>query len=433
MAVPASLRPLRHRRFATVFAAGTVSIIGTWMETVAVGALVTQQTGQARWAALVAAAAFLPLGVLGPVGGVLADRLDRRRFLVTANLVEAGLATTLAVLAATGNASPGLVTLVVFGEGCSAALRSPFQQAILPDLVPSDDILGAASLGIAQFNIGRVVGPALAAAVIALGSFSAAFTVNAISFFAAVAALAVTPLPPPSRVDDGLGTVGRIRQGVRAARAEPACWSAIGLIAVAAFLLSPFIALVPAKAHALDPAGSEKAIARITGILTTAQGFGAVMGALAVVPLAERFGRRRVVVGGLLGTSAALAVYGTADSVVFTTVAVMIVGVVYVGVLSGLSGTVQLRAPTAYRARILSIFFVALGVTYPLGALIQGAVADAIGLTATTLATGACMVLFVAWLLVARPERLSALDGSDPATLEPSPAAGGVPRAEPPH
>jgi len=87
----ASVRPLRHRDFALLFSASLVSNIGTWMETVAVGALVTGITGKAVWAALVAAATFLPIGVLSPIGGALADRLDRRRFLIATNLFEASL------------------------------------------------------------------------------------------------------------------------------------------------------------------------------------------------------------------------------------------------------------------------------------------------------------------------------------------------------
>src|SRR3954454_2983673 len=90
-----ALRPLRHRGFALIFTAGVVSNIGTWMETVAVGALLVSETGRTAWVGLVAAAAFLPIGVLSPVGGALADRLERRRFIILANAFEAALATTL--------------------------------------------------------------------------------------------------------------------------------------------------------------------------------------------------------------------------------------------------------------------------------------------------------------------------------------------------
>ncbi|MDQ3570497.1 MAG: MFS transporter, partial [Actinomycetota bacterium] len=207
----ASFRPLRHRNFALYWGANLVSNIGTWMQTVAVGALVTAQTGQASWAALVAAAVFLPIGVLAPVGGALADRLDRRRWLAIGNLIEAGLAAVLVVLSATGRASPGPVTGVVFLAGCVLALLIPFQQAMVPDLVPTEDVLGAASLGAAQYNLGRVVGPALAGVVIAVSSFTWAFAINAVSFFAVVGALAAMVLDRQTKPEATTGLWSQIR------------------------------------------------------------------------------------------------------------------------------------------------------------------------------------------------------------------------------
>ena len=138
---PASLRPLRHRDFSLVWSAALVSNIGSWMQTVAVGVLVTHLTHQAGWTGLVAAAAFLPIGLLSPVGGAVADRVDRRRWLLGTTMGETFFATVLAVLAATGNATPLAVTLAVLGGGTMAALGFPAYQAILPDLVPRDDLL----------------------------------------------------------------------------------------------------------------------------------------------------------------------------------------------------------------------------------------------------------------------------------------------------
>ena len=230
-----SFRPLRHRDFALLWSSSLVSNIGTWMQTVAVGALVTAQTGKAGWTALVAVAAFLPLGLLSPVGGAIADRTDRRRWLLVGNLVETALAGGLAVLSATGRASPGVVTFVVFLGGCMAALLLPVQQALVPDLVPRDEVLAASSLGMAQYNLGRVVGPALAAVVVSVGSFSLAFAVNAASFLAVVAAVLVLRVPP--REPPAPERLGRaISDGARVAWREPACRSAIVLISLAAFL-----------------------------------------------------------------------------------------------------------------------------------------------------------------------------------------------------
>jgi len=429
-----SLRPLRHRRFAVLFTAGMVSNIGTWMETVAVASLVTGLTGRAAWAALVAAATFLPIGVLSPVGGALADRLDRRRFLIATNLFEAGLAALLAGLAATGNARPGLVVTVVFFEGCSSALRAPFQQVILPDLVPREDLFGAVTLGSAQYNLGRVVGPALAALVIARFSFKAAFAINAVSFLAVIVAVMLVPLPRP-RAAGGRRLLTQVREGAVAMWAEPGCRAAVVLIGAAALFVSPFIALVPAEARglvrhapsarALSPLLQARRIARTTGALVTAQGVGAVLGALALAPLAERVGQRPVVIGALIATPLTLMLYAASGSTVAATAAIGLVGVAYIGILSGLSAVVQLRASAEQRGRILSFFFTALGVIYPIGALVQGSLADRAGLRAVTVGGALGLLAFLAAVAILRPAMLRSLQGA-PAG-EPAPPTHVVP------
>lgn len=406
---PSSLKPLRHRPFALLWSASAVSNVGTWMQGVAVGAMVTEQTGQARWTALVAVAAFLPIGVLAPVGGALADRLDRRRWMTAGYAAEAALALLLAVLTARGDASPGVVTLIVFANGCIASLILPFYQAMLPDLVPREDLLAAASLGSAQYNLGRVVGPALAAGLIAVTSFAWVFAVNAVSYFAVIAALAFVRVPRPARADDDEGLVARIRAGARAALAEPGCRAALVFVASASFLLAPFIALIPAKAHELVGGGAEET-ASAAGLLTTAQGVGAVAGALLVAPFALRYGRRRMAVAYMAASSLALMGYAASPALAIATVALLLVGGVYIGILSGLNTVVQLRAPMEYRGRILSLFFMTLGTIYPIGALVQGAIADRAGLGATTAAAAAAMLLLLGGVAVRRPDLLRALD-----------------------
>ena len=193
----ASLRPLRRREFALVWAAALVSNVGSWLQTVAVGVLVTALTGQARWTGLVAAAAFVPIGVLSPVGGAIADRVDRRRMLLGTTIGETVFASLLAALVTTGHATPLGVTVLVLGGGCMTALGFPAYQAILPDLVDREDLLGASSLSMVQYNLGRVVGPALAGVVLVVGSYTWAFALKALSCAAVLVALLAVRLPPP--------------------------------------------------------------------------------------------------------------------------------------------------------------------------------------------------------------------------------------------
>ncbi len=385
------------------------------MQTVAVGALVISDTGKATWAVLVAAGAFLPIGLLSPVGGALADRLPRRPLLVIGNLAAALTAVLLAVLVATGHDSPAALVALVTLQGSASALIGPFQQAILPDLVPQSEFLAAISLNSAQFNLGRIVGPALAGATVAAFGYPVAFVANAVSFLAVVVALAFVRLAPPAGRSDGL--FASLWSGFKAARAEPSCWAAIGTIAVVAFLASPFIALVPVMAHHLTHGGS-RAVAQTTALLTTAQGVGAVAGALCLAPLAYRLGRGRVLGWSLVLLPLVLVAYSGSQRPWQGAAAIFGVGLVYIGVLSGLSTVVQLRAPEAYRGRILAFFLVALGVAYPIGSLIQGPVIDRIGLGWTTAGAAVLLSLIMAVVAFLRPGLARAISGGsdgDPA------------------
>ena len=413
----ASLRPLRRRDFALVWTAALVSNIGSWLQTIAVGVLVTELTGQARWTGLVAAAAFVPIGVLSPVGGAIADRVDRRRLLIGTTVGETVAAVLLAVLVGTGNASALAVTALVFAGGCMTALGFPAYQAILPDLVDRDDLLGASSLSMAQYNLGRVVGPVLAGVVLVAGSYTWAFTLNAVSYGAVVVALLMVRLQTPARSDDPARLWSRIVAGARGARAEPGCRTAILTIGVTALLLSPFIALIPAVAVKLFDGGKGA-----TSLLIGAQGVGAVAGALSLASLARRFGHRRVLVANLLALPFLLAAYAAAPTLAAATVVLVAVGAGYVNVLSGLGTVVQLRAPEALRARILSLYMVALGTVYPLGAVLQGALGDRWGLRAVT--AGGAVVYLVALVTagLSRPDLVATLDdlpGGAPTQTDP--------------
>ena len=396
----AGLQPFRHRAFTLLWTAGLISTIGSWMQTVAVGALVISQTGKATWAVLVAAGGFLPIGLLSPVGGALADRLPRRPVLVLGNLAAAGSALLLAVLVAAGRTSPAALVALVTVQGAASALIGPFQQAILPDLVPPTEFLAAVSLNSAEFNLGRIAGPALAGAAVAAFGYPVAFVANAASFLAVVLALGFVRLAPPTGQPAGL--LSSLRSGYAAARAEPACRTAIGTIALVAFLASPFIALVPVMAHRLAPGGA-RTVAQTTALLTTAQGAGAVLGALCLAPLAARLGRGRVLAACLVLLPGVLVGYSAARTPWQGAATLFLVGLVYIGVLSGLSTLVQLRAPQAYRGRVLSFFLVALGVAYPVGALVQGPVIDRIGLGWTTAGTAVLLALIMAAIALRRP------------------------------
>ena len=412
----AALRPLHYRNFAVLWTASLISNVGSWMQTVAVGALVISRTGQASWAVLVAAGAFLPIGLLSPVGGALADRLPRRPMIAVGNLVAGLIAAAIALLVARGQAGPYTLLALVTLQGSASALIGPFSQAILPDLVPRSEFLAASSLNSAQWNAGRIVGPALAGATVAAFGFAASFVANAVSFLAVVMALLFVRLAPPPGGQAGL--LSSMRQGLAAAWAQPSCRAATISIGTVAVLAAPFIALVPAVALSLTrggtSAGGASSVAAATAALTTAQGAGAIAGALILPPLAARIGRGRSLGWSLGLLPVVLVGYGVARSLWLAVLALFVVGLIYMWVLSGLQTVAQLHAPAAYRGRVLSFFLVALGVAYPVGALAQGPIANHIGVAWTTLS--ASVVLAVIYLLVVwrRPGFIRALLAREP-------------------
>lgn len=401
-----SLAPLRHRNYALLWSGAFVSNIGTWMETVSIGAYVTETTGRATWTGAVAAAAFVPIALFAPLGGALADRMSRKTLLMTTTLVQTAFAALLTILFVIGDPSPAIVTLCVFGGGVGAALGFPAFMAMLPDLVPEEDVPGAMGLSSAQWNLGRVVGPALAGVVIHFAGFSWALAINSLSFLAVVGVLLVVTIPPPPpRDEQSIGTA--IVEGARFVQRDPGLRVSVSAMCVNTFLAAPFIALVPAMAEKVFDSG-----ARGTSILVTAQGVGAVTMGLMLGSITHRYGSRRVVNTMLVALPPALIAYAYAPVLGVSALTLVFVGAFYLGALSSFTTIAQLRAPAHLRGRVLAVHNLILGSLYPLGALIQGRLADSIGLRATTAGAAVLLAVVVLGTRVIRPGITRPLDVS---------------------
>jgi hypothetical protein len=264
------------------------------------------------------------------------------------------------------------------------------------------------SLGAAQFNLGRVVGPALAGLVITAGGLAWAFGLNVLSFGAVLLALALIRIPPLARADGERPRVLRtIAQGVVAARRDPGIRTALLLLVATTLLVSPFIGLVPAVAIKVFGRGASG-----TSALVTAQGVGAVCSALAATPLAGLLGRRRLLVAALLLVGPAAVLYGLAPTFPLAVAAIAVLGFVYLAVLSGTSTVCQLRAPRELRARIASLFMLGVGGGHALGLVVQGWLGDRLGLPEVTAATGLLLLGIVVGVRLARPDLLEAMEPS---------------------
>jgi MFS family permease len=393
-----------------------VSNIGTWMETVAVGILVTEATDQAGWAGLVAAAGFAPSAVLGPIGGAMADRHSRKRVLLVTTSIQTVLAAALFGLALAGDPSPGVVVLLVFGAGCTNAIGFPSYQSILPDLVPEDEIVAAVGLSSAQWNLGRIVGPALAGLVIAAGGdrwgYAIAFGINAVSFLAVIAVIAVLTLPGHDAAGSAVSIARSIRDGFSFAWREPGLRTIVVYMSANSLLAAPFIALIPPMALKVLDAGD-----RGVSALVVSQGVGAVTTALLLGSLAQRYSPRGVLTGAVWTLPIALILYAASPNIVVAVFFIYFVGAIYLGTLSSFTSIAQLRAPATLRGRVMSVLMVLLGALYPIGAVTLGWLSDQVGQRATQAGAAVVMLVVLAILRVTRPNYLRAIDTDVDTTL----------------
>jgi predicted MFS family arabinose efflux permease len=284
------------------------------------------------------------------------------------------------------------------------AIGFPAYQAVLPDLVPADEIVGAVALSSAQWNLGRIVGPALAGLIISFAGYEWAFGFNALSFLAVILAVVQLKLPPP--IDDARESiVSSVRRGLAYTRRDPGLRVVVAYMALNSLFAAPFIALVAFMGGEVLDAGPGG-----TAALVTAQGVGAVVMALSLASLAHRFGNGRVLSAVLWGLPPSLVVYALMPNIVLSAIAIFVVGFLYLGALSSFTSIAQLRAPAAVRGRVMSLLMVLLGSFYPVGALAQGAIADEIGLRATT--AGAALIMFGVLVAakVVRPQFASAVE-----------------------
>jgi MFS family permease len=368
------------------------------MQTVALGVYLTETTHNPVWLGLLTVAAWSPALIGSPLGGVIADRWNRQRWIQANNVVMTATATTLAIAGLTHHLSPELACYLAVVEGLAGSASWSAWQSLLPDLVDRDEVLAAVSLSSAQFNLGRIIGPMLAGIALAFGSPSLCFALNAASFAFVVLMFSFVRSParpkPTTRVRVWAETV----VGARRAWEVKGCRYPILGIGTIALIGSPFIALIPAMAIQTLHAGR-------AGVpwLVTAQGVGAVLGALTLPPLAKRTSRLKVLKSSVAGVAVGLALYGAAPNLALAVAALALLGAAYVGTITGLNTSVQLHAPIKERSRILSLYTLSLSIFYPIGALAQATIAKYWGVRPVTLSAAGLLAVVFVLVTVRRP------------------------------
>ena len=387
----ASLAPFRSRNFRLMWSGALLSNIGTWMEAVGLSYHVAHTTGKASWSAIVGAAGFLPNGVLGPIGSAMADRWSRRRLLVVGNALSAVVAAILAVWVGGGTATPLGIAGLSFVAGCIGAFTFPSFQSTLPDLVEREHLVAGVGLSNAQWNLGRIIGPSLAAVAISIGGIGAALWCNSISFFAVIIAVALVKVP--RRHGDRRPIFGALADGIRFASAHPVMRRMLVVMVLTIGIASPFIAFVSQMATNVLHGD-----ARATSVLVTAQGVGAVTAAFTLGSVTTRFGVSTVMFGGVGLLCPALVGYGLASRLWLAAPMLMVIGLCYGYAFTSFASVAQQSAPDDMRGRVLAVNFLVLGVLFPVGTLIQGQIADAIGLRWTTAGSGLVLAVGLAAL-----------------------------------
>ena len=374
-----------------MWAGALVSNIGTWMETVALSYYVADTTGKPSWSAIVGAAGFIPAAIVGPVGSAMADRLDRRRVLITTNAISALIAAVLAVWVGGGDAGPAGIAVLSFCAGSVAMFGFPSFQTSLPDLVPREHLVSAVGLSNAQWNLGRILGPTFAAVAMAIGGIGVALWCNVVSFAAVIAAVMSVRLP--DRVSERRPVFAALADGFRFARTHPAMRRMLALMIATILIASPFIAFVSQMATNVFDGGEGS-----TSLLVTAQGVGAVTAAFTLGGLTKALGVWRLMTGAVLALGPALVLYAVAPQLWVAAICLALVGALYGYAFTSFAGVAQQSAPDEMRGRVLAVNSFVLGLLYPVGTLIQGALADSAGLRWVTAASG-IILLGVATLL----------------------------------
>jgi MFS family permease len=376
-----------------------LSNIGTWMESVGLSYHVAHTTGKASWSAIVGAAGFLPNGVLGPIGSAMADRWSRRRLLVVGNALSAVVAAILAVWVGGGTATPLGIAALSFLAGCIGAFTFPSFQSTLPDLVEREHLVAGVGLSNAQWNLGRIIGPSLAAIAISLGGIGTALWCNALSFFAVIVAVALVKVP--HRHGDRRPIFGALADGLRFAIAHPIMRRMLVVMVLTIAIASPFIAFVSQMATNVLHGD-----ARATSVLVTAQGIGAVAAAFTLGSVTKKFGVSTLMFGAVGLLCPALVGYAMAPHLWVAALMLMLVGLCYGYAFTSFASIAQQSAPDDMRGRVLAVNFMVLGILFPVGTLIQGQIADAVGLRWTTAGSG--LLLAVGLLALAPWQRRAA-------------------------
>ncbi|HSK53484.1 MAG TPA: MFS transporter [Clostridia bacterium] len=425
-----AVRAFRHRNYRLFFGGQLISLIGTWMQQVAQAWLVLVLTGDPFWLGVVTAAQFVPVLFFGLFAGIVADALPKRQTLIVVQAAMMALAALLAVLTATGVVEVWMIVLLALGLGTLNAIDMPVRQAFVVEIVGREDVGNAIVLNSAMFNGARIVGPAAAGLTIGAFGPAIAFTINAISYLAVIAALAAMradALRTPVGIDrpHSLGEVGaQLREGIGYVRHTPPVLLAILMIGLVSTFGMNFQVVVPVLARDVLDAGAAG-----FGFLMTASGIGSLGAALwlAVMGGAPRPIR---LVGGAILLGAAEVLLAVSNLFPVSMLLMLLMGAGGITMAATANTTIQLNVPDRLRGRVMSVFTTVFAGSSPIGGLLMGSIASAAGI-AVAVGIGGGLTLLVGLAALAWIRAQAGFQSVPVATPAPL-AAPGLTGAAPP-
>lgn len=398
--LPNTFRALRHRNFQLFFAGQFVSLTGTWMQSVAQSWLVYRMTGSVLLLGTIGFASQIPVLLLAPIGGSVADRYDRHKILIVTQTAAMILAGILAFLTLTGSVQIWHLMVLAAGFGIANAFDIPARQAFVTDMVGREDLINAIALNSSMFNGARIVGPAIAGILVAAVGEGWCFLGNAVSYIAVIGgllAMKITPVvrtslkSPIADIAEGFGYVAKTSP-IRAL---------LLLLGLVSLMGMPYAVLMPVFADKYLGGGSGT-----LGILMGASGIGALIAALTLASRKQVFGLGKWVAGACAGLGLALILFSLSRNIWLSAVLLIPVGFAMMTQMSSSNTLVQAMIPDEIRGRVMSVYSMMFMGMAPLGALLAGTIAEIIG-PAETVAIGGCVCIVGGLIFASQLRRLA--------------------------
>jgi MFS family permease len=393
-------RTFAVRNYRIYWTGFTISLVGTWMQTLAQSWLVWDLTRSPFWLGIVGAMPQLPSLILGSIGGVLVDRTVKRRLLV---ITQSGLALSalaLAVVTLAGVVRVEHVVIIAAVTGLFTAVDTPARLSFVSEIVGKEYLGNAIALNSTTFNAARLIGPSIAGLLIPLVGTGGCFLVNALSFGAMIVALMMMRDLPAPTFDTSTSVVAQWREAFRyVARARVPRALILNVVVFSAFSYS-YVVLMPVFADGILEAG-----VRGLGLMMGSVGVGALAGGIWQAALSSKARRGRVVIFGAFTLSTALLLFSFSRSLLLSVIILAFVGLASISMLASTNTLLQTLAPDHLRGRVLGFYTTAFMGVMPIGSMIVGTAAAEYG-APYTIAAGAIICLIVAALTLARNKRL---------------------------